>query len=709
MALRFEVDFPPPFRTGMSTVHRENHMSTPPTSASIQTVAVELGTAPIHLEVSDWAPQTDAAVLARQRESVVLATVVAATDGEDRGFVPLTVDYRERLSAVGRVPGGYLRRELRASDREVRIARVIDRAIRPRLDPSHRGEISVAITVYSADPATDLTALALTAAAAACSRASLAFAGPIVGVRLVIDEAGSASVLDRWDQLHQANHEWLLAWSGDGVVMLEGGGAELAPEAATKALASVIPMLDASLAALQPFTGAQALIPTRLPEPPAGAVLEHLDAAFAAGTKAERHALWAKAKEAAGDPADFDAMVAADTRRRIAAGGRFGGRGHAEVRAVSAEVGLFPSGHGSALFRRGLTHALGTATLGGSEEVLEHDTLFGKKRERVMLHYNFPPSAVGEARPHRGPGRRELGHGRLAWRGLRAVLPRDKELSWSVRVTSDVLSSDGSSSMATVSAGCLALMDAGAPVARHVAGVSVGLVRAHGNEHILVDISADEDHYGDMDFKLAASDVGLTAIQLDVVSAGLSLELFTRTLAAAATGAASVRQTQAQVLAERRPELSPNAPQVIEMTIPRSMVGTVIGQGGKAIHDLQSRTKTKIDIRDNGVVRILGKRAEDVRRARAMIEAKTFDLKINTTYLATVSRKKDYGAFVRIGAHEALVHVSELETRLADVGEGQKLRVMVLGADKQGRVQLSERAGRATADEAVIDPDAIGA
>ena len=701
---------------------------------------VDVGGETIVLETGRLARQAHGAVVVRHRATMVLATVVgephevcevgevgdvggatAATGGgrPARDFLPLTVEYRERMSAGGRIPGAYGKREGRLADHEVLTSRLIDRSLRPLFPSAFDREVQVTVTPYAVDPQSDLESLAVLAACAAVHASDLPFAGPVAGLRAALRK-GKLVLMPSWAVRDEAELEWLVAATRAGLVMVEGGACEVSDGA-------VLEAFDAVTQALGPVWDAFDRLRATAGSPKrsvrvradAAAGLAALDAALAAACKDELAAAFdadkarrraaiaalpATAASRLGDAhpgADFAAAAerAWRTHVRSAAltGRRIGARGLTDSRAIESEVGLLATNHGSALFTRGETQALVSVTLGGVDEGVSYETPLGKRLERFMLHYNFPSFAVGEARPPRGPGRREIGHGALARRGLLPVLPADEDLPYAVRVVSDILASNGSSSMATVCGGSLALMDAGVPLTAPVAGIAMGLIQEGAEAAILSDISGDEDQLGDMDFKVCATAKGITALQLDNKLGAVSRAVLERAIAEARVGITHILAEMQKTLAASRPLVAPHAPQAAMTRIPAARIGVLIGPGGKNIQELQQQTGTRIDVKDDGRVRIFAKRAQDLKAALERVGAIGLELKVGQRYRAEVVSTKEYGAFVRIGDHEGLVHVSELAhervERVEDIVKpGASVDVCVLGADERGRLKLSRKA-----------------
>jgi len=689
---------------------------------------VVLGGKSVTFEAGQIARQAHGAVVVRHEGSMVLATVVvdasvarspgfavlAKKAGSDE-FVPLTVEYRERMSASGRIPGGYGKREARISDHEVLTSRLIDRALRPLFPKGFTSEVQVLVTVYGADPKSDLESLALLAAGGAMHLSQLPIEA-VAGLRIA--KRGDVTVLMPTDgEREAADLEWIVAATREGLVMVEGGANEASEEAVVASLeeatAAVGPVFEV-FERLRAAVGRDKVAFVAPGGPPAALLAdierhfgERLVLAFGAPKTERRASVAAIGKEAitllgASNPGgNVEAAVEAHwrglVRGRTASGERIGGRGLEEVRAIASEVGYLPSNHGSALFTRGETQALVSVTLGATDESLVYETVLGRKNERFFLHYNFPPFSVGEVKGSRGPGRREIGHGALARRALSAVMPAPEDLAFTVRVVSDILESNGSSSMATVCGASLALMDAAVPLTAAVAGIAMGLVSEGETHALLSDITGDEDHLGDMDFKVAGTREGITALQLDIKVGAVSHALLGNALAQARRGISQILDQMAATLEAPRAMVPGHAPQVVQLKIPPGRVGTLIGQGGKTIQEIQSATGTRIDVKDDGRVRVSARRAGDLKAAVARIEALTLELKVGSTYQAEVVTLKEYGAFVRIGEHEGLVHISELApTRVEKVEDvlqvGEVITVKVIGADKRGRLELSRKA-----------------
>ncbi|PKN59127.1 MAG: polyribonucleotide nucleotidyltransferase [Deltaproteobacteria bacterium HGW-Deltaproteobacteria-14] len=682
------------------------------------TETITIGGAELTFETGELARQAHGAVLARHAGSAILATVVAGPDtGERRGFLPLTVEYRERMSAGGRVPGGYLRREARIGDHEILTSRLIDRTLRPLFPAGYDREVQVLVTCLGADAGSDLESLAILAGACALHISSLPFDGPVAGLRISSGaEDGAMRFLAPHKARARAAMDFILAADRRGLVMLEGGAAQVPAErvlaAIDEATAALTPVLDA-FDRLRAAAGRdKAAFSPPVPQDPAAladrllAVAgDDIDAAWQIADRQVRpdalERAFAAGRDALGHEAADDAAWRGAKkhliRRRTSAGDRLGGRGLTTVRPLTAQVGYLQAAHGSALFTRGDTQALVTATLGTADDAREYETVLGKRSERFMLHYNFPPFAVGEVRPQRGPGRREIGHGALARRAIVPVLPKKDDLPWVLRVVSDILESNGSSSMATVCGTSLALFDAGVPLAAPVAGVAMGLVHDADDYVILTDITGDEDALGDMDFKVAGTRTGVTALQLDNKLGALPRAVLAAALEQARVALDEILDVMDATLPAARESIAPHAPQVTQIAIPKRTIGRLIGPGGRKIQEIQSQTRTRIDVRDDGRVRVFAKNAADLAKGAERVRAETLVLEVGAVYDAQVVTIKEYGAFVRIGAHEGLVHISELDHERTDrvedvVKVGDEVRVRVQGADDRGRLELSRRA-----------------
>jgi polyribonucleotide nucleotidyltransferase len=688
---------------------------------------VRIGARTLELETGRIARQAHGSLLLREGNTVILATAVY-NPGQTRevDFLPLTVDYREFMSAAGRIPGGFLRREGRSSDREVLASRLCDRSLRPLFPKGYRVETQVIASVLSHGGGGDGPVLAMIAAAGALHLSEIPWSGPLAAVR-VARSGGGLLALPAPEQLAAAELDLVVSLSREGLVMIEGGARQVPDDEMLEALAfaeeAVRPLLDA-LDALRDKAGRPKAPLDPAQEPPAalarleGQARERLTAALAVP---EKHARRSAIRQAQADAlADFLAEAAEDdgdpTELAEAAAGRLSeleahllreqvlnerrrvdGRGPEDVRPISIEVDWLPGTHGSALFTRGETQAIVTVTLGSQQDRMLVESLDGVTYDRFMLHYNFPPYSVGEVRPMRGPGRREVGHGSLARRALSAVLPPDEAFPYTLRVLSEITESNGSSSMATVCGGCLALMDGGVPIAAPVAGIAMGLVAEEGRHVVLSDILGDEDHLGDMDFKVAGTEQGVTAIQMDNKLGSLPREVMAAAFAQARRGRLHILGEMAKVLAAPRAEIKSNAPAIVALSISPQRVRELIGPGGRVIQEIQRTHGARIEVDESGQVRIYAPNRDALMGAREAVLEVAGSLELGAVYEGVVTGVKEFGAFVRIRGQEGLVHISEWDSgrveRMVDVArEGDAVRVKVLVPDRQGRLSLSRRA-----------------
>ncbi|MBN2489496.1 MAG: polyribonucleotide nucleotidyltransferase [Planctomycetes bacterium] len=700
-----------------------------------QTRTIVVGGRTVELETGRIARQASGAVVVRQDRTTLLVTAVAAPEPRaEAAFFPLTVDYRELTAAAGRIPGGYLKREGRPSDHEVLVSRLVDRSIRPLFPDGFRNEVQVVATVLAAEPDADPVPLALLGAAAALHLSDIPFGGPCGGVT-VARAGGALVVLPTRSEREQADLHLTVAVGPDGLIMVEGTAREV-PETA------VLDALECAEAAVRPFCAAleewRAVAgKTKMPLAPApaadpvlgevgerygGAVREALLADVA--KQARRRRLQAIREEAVGALAGDDEARAAAVAQAVdelvsrqvrglvlREGRRIGGRGPEEIRDIWAEAGWLATNHGSAIFSRGETQALVSCTLGMAEDEMREDRLFGSVASRFMLHYNFPPYSVGEVRALRGPGRREIGHGNLARRALEPVLPAFADFPYTIRLVSSITESNGSSSMATVCGASLALMDAGVPIRAPVAGIAMGLIGGTEGTAVLSDILGDEDHLGDMDFKVTGTATGITALQMDNKIGGLERAVLERALDQARRGRLFVLERMAAVLAAPRAELPPQAPRVLALVIRPERIGELIGPKGAVIQEIQQATDTRISVDDAGQVLIYSTSGEAAARARRRVHWVAGDPEVGKLYQGTVVSTHNFGAFIRfLGNTEGLCHISELgEGRVAETTDvvkvGDEVVVCVKGVTDQGKLSLSLRAARDCRAEDVIRPD----
>jgi polyribonucleotide nucleotidyltransferase len=674
------------------------------------------------LETGRVARQADGAVLATWGETTVLATVVAAKEpkpGQD--FFPLTVHYQEKAFAAGRIPGGYLKREGRLSDRETLTSRLIDRPIRPLFPEDFRCDTQVIATVFSYDLENDSDILAMAAASAALTLSGVPFMGPIGGARVGLIK-GEIKVNPTVEEMKDSTLDLVVAGTADAVLMVESEAQELSEETMLKAVmaghAAFQPVLRAIIRLAEKAAKEPRELGTKDDSGVEKAVLEvgegDLRAAYSLTQKQERYAAVdaAKAKvfaalAPAGAEAKFPLAEVAkafhDAQAKVVRWNildhkrRIDGRDLTTVRPILAEVGVLPRTHGSALFTRGETQAMVVATLGTGEDEQYVDSLDGTYKERFLLHYNFPPYSVGETGRMGAPGRREIGHGKLAWRAIRPMLPTAAEFPYTIRVVSEITESNGSSSMATVCGSSLALMDAGVPLKRPTAGIAMGLILEGERFAVLSDILGDEDHLGDMDFKVAGTSEGVTSLQMDIKIAGITEEIMRQALAQARDGRMHILGEMSKALTGARAELGEFAPRIETMKIPTDKIREVIGTGGKVIREIVEKTGAKINIEDDGTVKIASSDGAKIKAAVNWIKSIASDPEVGQIYDGTVVKTVEFGAFVNFfGSKDGLVHISQLaKTRVNKttdvVKEGDRVKVKVMGHDDRGKVKLSMR------------------
>ncbi len=684
---------------------------------------LNLGGRDLTLETGRIAKQADGAVLVRQGETMVLVTAVSEREPKEGiDFFPLTVDYREYGYAAGRIPGGYFKREGRPTEREILTARLTDRPLRPLFPEGYKNETQVISLVISADDENDPDVLSITGASAALYLSDIPFHTPIAGVRVGLVD-GKYVVNPTYKELRQSQLNLVVAGSEEAIVMVEAGAQEVSEEVMIEALMFGHGEIR-KLCQLQRAMFETLGIKKREFTPPAihEEMLKELEEKYSAElrqalnvqnkTKLESNRAVEELKQRI-----VESYPEADEARRQEVADLFDrlkerifrddilnhrhrpdGRRFTEIRPISIEVGWLPRTHGSALFTRGETQALVTATLGTSQDVQYLDSLeMGEVKRRFMLNYNFPPFSVGETGRIGSPGRREIGHGALAHRALDAVMPPEEKWPYIVRLVSDITESNGSSSMATVCGGSLALMDAGVPIRAAVAGVAMGLVKEDKKYAILTDIAGAEDHYGDMDFKVAGTRKGITALQMDIKVTGLSAQILAEALEQARKGRLYILDRMDEVIAKPRPEISKYAPRIFTMQIPIEKIRDVIGPGGKVIRSIVERTGAKIDVEDSGRILIATANGESADLAMQMIRELTAEAEVGKTYLGTVSRIVDFGAFVEIfPGTDGLLHVSEIaDYRVRDVRdelkEGQQILVKCIGIEGN-KIRLSRRA-----------------
>jgi polyribonucleotide nucleotidyltransferase len=685
-----------------------------------KTVEIEWGGKTLSLETGRVARQADGAVLARLGDTVVLCAVTAAKSvkpGQD--FFPLTVHYQEKFSSAGRIPGGFFKRERGATEKETLTSRLIDRPIRPLFPAGFYNEVNVIAHVLSYDGENEPDVLAMIAASAALTISGVPFMGPIGAAR--VGRVDGEFVLNpTQEQMKEGELDLMVAATHNAVMMVESQAKELSEEvmldavmfahkASQKVINAIIDLAEQS--AKDPWeldAGAdQSAVKQQLRD----LIGADIAAAYKTTLKSDRsdmlNAARDKAKAAFADAEPQQQMAAQKLVKKLEAeivrgailtdGKRIDGRATNEVRAIEAMVGFLPRTHGSSLFTRGETQAICTTTLGTKDAEQMIDGLEGLSYQRFMLHYNFPPYSVGEVGRFGAPSRRDVGHGKLAWRALAGVLPSHEEFPYTIRVTSDITESNGSSSMATVCGGSLALMDAGVPIKRPVSGIAMGLILEGDKFAVLSDILGDEDHLGDMDFKVAGTEAGITSLQMDIKIAGITEEIMRQALAQASEGRAHILNEMNKALGSARSELSANAPRIETIQVPKDKIRDVIGTGGKVIREIVATTGAKVDIDDDGTVKISSSDPAQIEAARAWIVGITAEAEVGKIYTGKVASIVDFGAFVTfMPGKDGLVHVSEIKNERVEkvseaLTEGQDVKVKVLEIDPRGKVRLSMR------------------
>jgi len=683
--------------------------------------SIELGNNTLTIETGRLARQADGAVTVQYGESMVLVTAVASQEGrEDIDFFPLSVEYRERTYAAGKIPGGFFKREGRPSEKEILSARLIDRPIRPLFAEGFKNETQVIATIISMDKDNDPDVLAAIGASAALSISDIPFEGPIASVRVSkID--GNLVINPTMSDLEKSTLEFIVSGSEDSIVMVEGEAKEIGEaemlEAIKFAHESIIKIIAIQKELIKEID--QKKREVVIPELPEGLEdkvtklsTDKIKKAVEIKEKKERREALKAVKvevieELAEEYPESDKKIGEilhDIEKveirsmMLSTGLRLDGRKEDDVRDITCEVGFLPRSHGSAVFTRGQTQSLGTTTLGTKLDEQLIDALEGTSYKNYMLHYNFPPFCTGEAKPIRGTSRREIGHGNLAERALKPVLPNNGNFPYTIRIVSDVLESNGSSSMATVCSGSLSLMDAGVPIKSPVAGIAMGLIKEEENTMILSDILGDEDHLGDMDFKVAGTSDGITAIQMDIKIKGISFDIMEKALEKANKGRLHILSEMDKALTAPRGELSRHAPRIESMMIPVDKIGMVIGPGGKTIKKIIEENEVSIDIDDDGKVNIASEDSEKVKSAMAQVNALIKVPEVGEYYNGTVRRVTNFGAFVEIlPGKDGMIHISELDTKRTEkvtdvLNVGDKVDVLVKKVDQDGKIGLSRKA-----------------
>ncbi|MBN1880625.1 MAG: polyribonucleotide nucleotidyltransferase [Deltaproteobacteria bacterium] len=685
------------------------------------TKTIEFHGRPFKLETGKMAKQASGSVLVKYGDTRVLVTVVSEDKPrEGADFLPLVVEYQEMTFAAGKIPGGFFKREGRPSEREILTCRIIDRPIRPLFPDGYYYETQVIASVLSIDSDNDPDIMALTGTSCALCLSDIPFDGPIAAVRISRVD-GEFIINPQANDLEKSEMDLVVAASKDSIVMVEGRFSEVEESVVVDALMlaheSIQPLIDMQLELMKEvgkekrdFIGKKAGVDT-LPEIMDG-YGDKIAQALSVSSKKDRSkaikAVKQEMLEIVGENDDQDrerdltgAFELAQKKimrdRIIKDKVRIDGRKFDEIRNISCEVGFLPRAHGSALFTRGETQVLASSTLGTSQDEQKIDALRGESFKSFMLHYNFPPFSVGEVKMLRGPSRREIGHGALAERAISAVLPDESDFPYTIRIVSDVLESNGSSSMATVCGSSLSLMDAGVPIAKHVAGIAMGLVKENDDIAILSDILGDEDHAGDMDFKVAGTVDGVTALQMDIKISGVDRHVLETALAQAKEGRMFILGKMSEVIEAPRPDISQYAPRIITIYINPDKIRDVIGPGGKVIRQIVADTGARIEIDDDGRVDIATNDETAAKRAVQIIEDLTQEAEIGRIYTGKVVRIMDFGAFVEIlPGVDGLVHISQLDhhrvNKVTDVlKEGDEVRVKVIDIDKEGRIKLSRK------------------
>lgn len=684
-------------------------------------VETSIGGKTISIETGKLAKQASGSVVIRSGETVVLVTAVGGgASRPDIDFLPLTIEYQEKLASVGRIPGNYFRREIgRPSDNEVLTCRIIDRPMRPLFPKGYRSETQVIATVLSADQQIQPDVLALTGASCALSISKIPFAGPVAGGRVGLVD-GEYLLNPIRNELAKSSMDIIVACTRQAIVMVEGKADELTEEEVLGgifyAFENLQPLIDiqdelsrsvghAKIEVAAPEIDEELLAKIR------DIAKDGMEKVFTTSDKIERGQVYDQLKdqvlsaldpegERSGEVSDLLGAYKKDFMRTKTVSDeiRIGGRKFDEIRDILCEVEYLPKTHGSALFTRGETQALVNVTLGSERDKQRVETLNGEETNRFMLHYNFPPYCVGEARMLRGPSRRDVGHGTLACRGLESVLPSEEDFPYSIRVVSEILESNGSSSMATVCGGSMALMDAGVPLKRPVSGIAMGLIKEQDKVVILSDILGDEDHLGDMDFKVVGTADGITSLQMDIKIDGVDKEIMGTALEQAKRGRLHILGEMEKGIVEARAEVADHAPKYFVHKISQDKIRDIIGPGGKIIKDLSSEFDAKIEVDDDGLVKMFALNGTLAEALVEKVKAITAEAEVGAVYKGVVKTIKDFGAFVEIlPGTDGLVHISELDhkrvAKVTDIlSEGDEVEVKVLDVDNRGRIRLSRKA-----------------
>jgi polyribonucleotide nucleotidyltransferase len=701
----------------MFTIHREE---------------IDWGGRKLVLETGRVARQADGAVLATYGETVVLATAVGAREPKPGiDFFPLTVNYQEKFYAAGKIPGGYFRREGRPTERETLISRLIDRPIRPLFVPAYRNETQVIITVLSHDMENDPDVVAMVASSAALTISGIPFLGPIGAARVAYID-GEYKLNPQIDEMANSALDLVVAGTSEAVLMVESEAKELTEEVMLGAVMFGHREMQTAIDAIIRLAEKAAKEPRDVTEEDyssdaaklADACEADLKEAYKIAHKGTRQDRVAEIKASAAEklagedegkvaPSTFGKLFKKLESRVVRSATlesrtRIDGRSLETVRPITCEVGVLPRAHGSALFTRGETQAIVVTTLGTGEDEQMVDSLEGTYKQHFMLHYNFPPYSVGEVGRMTGAGRREIGHGKLGWRAINPMLPEKTSFPYTIRIVSEITESNGSSSMATVCGSSLALMDAGVPIARPVAGIAMGLIKEGDSFAVLSDILGDEDHLGDMDFKVAGTEIGVTSLQMDIKITGITEEIMKVALGQAKDGRIYILGEMAKAISASRGELGEHAPRIEVIQIPTDKIREVIGTGGKVIREIVEKTGAKVDISDDGTVRVASADGESIRAALKWIKSITAEPEVGEIYDGKVVKVMDFGAFVNFfGPKDGLVHISELAPRrvakVTDVvKEGDEVKVKLLGFDDRGKVRLSMKVVNQETGEEIV-------
>ena len=693
----------------------------------IKTVETEIGGRTITLETGKMAKQANGSVVVSSGDAKVLVTVVAESESKDLGFLPLTIEYQERMYAAGRIPGSYFRREIgRPSEKEVLTCRLIDRPLRPLFPAGYSSETQLIATVFSADQEYDPDVLAMNGASAALLISDIPFEEPVGAARVAYLD-GQYVLNPSKKQLEKAEINLVVAGTRNAVVMVEGRASEMPEDKVLEAIffahAGIQPLIEMQLKLRAEVGKTKRVVKAvevdqELKAKVEAAAVAGMEEVVNIADKMARSDRYSRLKEevlALVDPELENKGKVSDLlsgykkhimRDRIVSKGmRLDGRTFEDVRPISCEVGILPRAHGSALFTRGETQALVICTLGSERDEQHLEGLGGDVYRRFMLHYNFPPFCVGEVRPLRGPSRRDIGHGTLARRGIEAVLPAGDAFPYTLRVVSEVLESNGSSSMATVCGGSLALMDAGVPVQAPVSGVAMGLIKEGDQVVVLTDILGDEDHLGDMDFKVVGTREGITGLQMDIKIDGVDREIMSRALGQAQKGRIHILEKMEEALSSPRAVVSEHAPKYVTIKIHPDKIRDIIGPGGKVIREMTTEFDSKIDVEDDGTIKIFSNTCESANALVARIQQITAVPEVGKIYEGEVRTIKDFGAFVQIfPGTDGMVHISELANERVKnvtdvVKEGDVIKVKVIDIDNRGRIRLSRKAAMADGEE----------